>query len=360
MSIPLPVPQPDFSRLRKVLLRQGEPDRLPLIELLVDREMMEAVLGEKIPFAPLFQMDARRREWDALIRFWHTTGYDYITVQAGVPMPRRSLPADDTAALKHDQRRWDDENEGPIMTWADFECFPWPRPQDIDYSAIEYIGKHLPEGMQMIFLGPGGQFENISELMGLTPLLLAVHDEPDLVQAVADKVSELLVNLFSTVAEMPNVGALWLGDDLGYKTATVLSPRHLRQFIFPAQKRLAAIAHQHNLPFLLHSCGNLERIMPDLIDDVRIDAKHSFEDVILPVAEFKRRWGDRLAVLGGVDVDFLCRHSEEEVREYTRFIIEDCAPGGGFALGTGNTVANYIPVQNYLAMLDEGLRYRYG
>lgn len=358
MPITLPAPQPDFARLRQVLLRQGEPDRLPLIELLVDREMMEAVLGEKIPFTNPADRDARRRELDAVIRFWHTTGYDYLTVQAGVPMPRRSLAADDTAALKHDQRRWDDENAGPIMTWADFECFPWPRPQDIDYSAIQYIGSHLPDGMQMIFLGPGGQFENISELMGLTPLALAVHDEPELVQAVADKVSELLVNLFSTVAEMPNIGALWLGDDLGYKTATVLSPRHLRQFVFPAQKRLAAIAHAHNLPFLIHSCGNLERVMPDLIDDVGIDAKHSFEDVIVPVAEFKRRWGDRVAVLGGVDVDFLCRHTQDEVREYTRGIIEDCTPGGGFALGTGNTVANYIPVQNYLAMVDEGQRYR--
>ena len=43
-------PKPDFAHMRKVLLRQGEPDRLPLVELLVDREMMEAVLGERIPF----------------------------------------------------------------------------------------------------------------------------------------------------------------------------------------------------------------------------------------------------------------------------------------------------------------------
>ena len=117
---------------------------------------------------------------------------------------------------------------------------------------------------------------------------------PDLVQAVADRVGEMLVNLFSTVAEMPNIGALWLGDDLGYKTSTILSPRHLRQYVFPVQKKLAAIAHARGLPFLLHSCGNLERILPELIDEVGIDARHSFEDVIVPVAEAKRRWGDRL------------------------------------------------------------------
>lgn len=352
----MPSRKPDFRRLRQALLRQGQPERLPLVELLVDHEMKEAVLGERIPIAPPGDNDALKAELDAIIRFWYETGYDYITVQAGVPMPRRALSAADTAQLQRDQRSWDDENAGMIMSWADFERFPWPRPEDIDYAKIEYIGAHLPEGMQMIFLGPGGQFENISELMGLTPLALAVHDDPALVQAIAEKVGALLENLFSAAAEIPNMGALWLGDDLGYKTSTVLSPRHLRQYVFPYQKRLAAIAHAHDLPFLLHSCGNLERILPDLIDDVGIDAKHSYEDVILPVAEFKQRWGSQVAVLGGVDVDFLCRHSEEEVREYTRAVIAACAPGGGFALGTGNTVANYIPVRNYLAMVDEGLK----
>jgi uroporphyrinogen decarboxylase len=98
--------------------------------------------------------------------------------------------------------------------------------------------------------------------------------------------------------------------------------------------------------------------MEDLIDDVGIDAKHSFEDVILPVGEAKKRWGQRIAILGGIDMDYLCRHSEEEVRAYTRHVIEVCAAGGGYALGTGNSVANYVPLRNYLAMLAEGARYR--
>ena len=77
------------------------------------------------------------------------------------------------------------------------------------------------------------------------------------------------------------------------------------------------------------------------------------------MAEAKRRYGKRVALLGGVDVDMLCRSSEDDVRAYTRRVIEACAPGGGWALGTGNSVANYIPVRNYLAMLDEGRRFRY-
>jgi len=96
--------------------------------------------------------------------------------------------------------------------------------------------------------------------------------------------------------------------------------------------------------------------MEDLIEDVGIDAKHSFEDVIMPVTAVKQRYGERIAILGGVDVDMLSTASEEEVRAYTRNTLEACMPGGGYALGTGNSVANYIPLDNYIAMLDEGMK----
>ena len=100
------------------------------------------------------------------------------------------------------------------------------------------------------------------------------------------------------------------------------------------------------------------KVMDDLIDDVGIDAKHSFEDKILPVEEVYRRWGDRIAVLGGVDMDVLGRGTEERVRARTRQILEVCGvKGTGYCLGTGNSVVNFIPVQNYLAMLDEGSRW---
>jgi uroporphyrinogen decarboxylase len=345
---------PDFNRLRKVFLRQGVPDRLPFIELFADHEIMEAVLGEPIPRPdpsnrPLYEQYIRQ-----VLSFYYNLGYDYVFANAIVNLPRQVIRADDTAALKHPQRIWDDENTGPIQTWEDFEKFPWPRPEEIDYYRLEYTSKIMPEGMQMIYLGPGGQFENMAELMGLTSMAYKLHDDPALVQAVADKVGEMLVSMYSTAAQAPGMGALFLGDDMGYKTSTTISPLHLRHYVFPIQKRLAAIAHANGLPFLLHSCGNLERVMDDLIDDVGIDGKHSFEDVILPVAEAKRLYGDRIAILGGVDMDFLCRHTTDEVRAYTCQIIEACSPGGGYALGTGNTVANYIPVENYLAMLDEG------
>jgi uroporphyrinogen decarboxylase len=132
----------------------------------------------------------------------------------------------------------------------------------------------------------------------------------------------------------------------------------LREFVLPGHKLMADMSHKAGRPYLLHSCGNLSLIMDDLIDDVGIDAKHSFEDTIERVTDAKKTYGRRIALLGGIDVDFLCRATEQEVRRRVRDTLDVCMEGSGYCLGTGNSVANYIPLDNYLAMLDEGRRYR--
>ena len=137
----------------------------------------------------------------------------------------------------------------------------------------------------------------------------------------------------------------------------MISPKHLRKWVFPIQKQIVSIVHAKGLPFLLHSCGNLEAIMPELIDSVGIDAKHSFEDVIEPVKKFSALYGNRIAVIGGVDMDILARGTEDQVRRRTRQILEACLPSQGYILGSGNSIANYIPPRNFLAMLDEGRKY---
>jgi uroporphyrinogen decarboxylase len=132
----------------------------------------------------------------------------------------------------------------------------------------------------------------------------------------------------------------------------------MREFVLPGHKLMAQMSHAAGRPYLLHSCGDLSAIEQDLIENVGIDAQHSFEDTIVSVIDFKRQYGDRIAALGGIDMDFMCRASEGQVRQRVRDTLAACMPGGGYCLGTGNSVANYIPVDNYLAMLDEGRKFR--
>jgi len=147
------------------------------------------------------------------------------------------------------------------------------------------------------------------------------------------------------------------GDDMGFKTGPLVPPDFLRTYVLPWHKKVADLAHKNGLIYLLHACGNLDAIMPDLINDVRIDGKHSYEDEGNPVIEAKRKYGDKIAILGGVDIDKLVRMDEQSLRKHTRKIIDTCMPGGRYCLGSGNSITNYVPLQNYFAMVEEGLNY---
>jgi uroporphyrinogen decarboxylase len=137
----------------------------------------------------------------------------------------------------------------------------------------------------------------------------------------------------------------------------MIGPDDLREFVLPGHKKMAAMSHAAGRPYILHACGNLFSIYEDLIKDVKIDGKHSFEDTIEDVRELKPTYGQRIALLGGIDVDFLCRADEAAIRDRVRDTLEVCMPGGGYCLGTGNSVANYIPLNHYLAMVDEGRKF---
>jgi uroporphyrinogen decarboxylase len=285
------------------------------------------------------------------VNLWHQLGYDYYRVRAEIPFRTEPLSAEDTAQAAAGQRQWTNEHQGVIQSADDVERYPWPTRQTIEFAPAEAAIQALPEGMGAIGFS-GGVLEWASTLLGLESMMLMLYDRPVLVRDVVDRVGQVILEAFEVFCEMDRVFALWLGDDMGFKTSTLIRPEHLREYILPWHARYAELAHRTNRLFLLHSCGHVEAVMPDLINDVKIDAKHSFEDVIVGVEEFQRRWGLEIAVLGGVDVDLLSRQSPEQVRRRTRQILEACAPAGGYACGSGNSITNYVPTANYLAMVE--------
>ncbi len=347
----LPEPEPDVERFRQILQRRPCA-RVPLVELAIAEETLAAVHGR--PLIPLSRQDGQQRFREAIrqrIQLWQALGYDYYRVRAEIPFEVERLAARDTAASATGERNWVNEHDGVIKSLADYESYPWPASQAIDFSAAEAAAAELPDGIGLIGFS-GGVLEWASSLLGLESMMLLLYDDPDLVRVVVDRVGETIFEAFRVFCEMQDVFALWLGDDMGFKTATLLQPEHLRRYILPWHKRYAELAHRSGRLFLLHSCGHVESLMPDLVEDVRIDAKHSFEDVIVPVEEFKKKWGTRVAVLGGVDVDLLSRGTEADVRRRTTQILEACAPGGGYACGSGNSITNYMPAANYIAMIE--------
>jgi uroporphyrinogen decarboxylase len=365
--------QPNFENLRRTILRQGPPGPVPFFELFADPGMVEAVLEEKFPVnlhryieEPVLEIAEDElaglvKSLDMYVRFCCEVGYDYVFMVTGLSLSRTLMPAPDTAGVQNwpgGQRYWQDEASGPIQSWADFEAYPWPKAENLSHAALEYVNAVIPEGMKVAAFGFGGVFENATWLMGLQPFSYALQDQPDLVEAICQRVGELAAAACAQVVAIDNVDMVFLSDDLGFYSGTLVSPNVIRRYVFPHYKKFVEIAHKAGKLVVYHSCGNMYKLMEELIEDVGIDAKHSFEDKILPVDEAYRRWGDRVAVLGGVDMDLIGRGTEEEVRARTRQILEVCGvKGTGYCLGTGNTAANYLPKQNYLAMLDEGRRW---
>jgi uroporphyrinogen decarboxylase len=282
-------------------------------------------------------------------------GYDFVRFERGLGFDVNRLLAHDTAHGATGQRAWADEHRGSIQCWEDFERYPWPNVAEYDFFAFEYINEHLPEGMGLMTCHAGGIFEHLSQIMSLEGLCLALYDQPDLVVAVVEQVGERMVAFYRHLLDLDRLIAIFQGDDMGFRTGTLISPDDLRQYALPWQGRFAELAHAHGVPYFLHSCGNLDTIYEELISDVGIDGKHSFEDAILPVEEFSARYGDRVAVLGGIDVDILAAGTPKEVRTRTRTLIEVCGSHGRYAVGSGNSIPSYVPVENYLAMVDEAL-----
>ena len=336
--------KPDFNRLKKVLLRDGEPDFVPFYDLFADKEVIEAVVGKPLTV-------------ESAVEFQVKCGYDYVNAGIAFGYPRRLISTDDVAALSRGRRNFVDDNHGVVENRADFDAFAWPETTDSVLNGINRVLPFVPDGMKIILGMPGGILENVMWLMGYIPFSYAIADDEQLVFDLFEKIGHDFTRILKLCLEKTDIrqiGAVVMGDDMGFNTSTMISPKLLRKYVFPWQKKIVEIVHAYDLPFILHSCGNLEAIMDDLIDDVGIDAKQSFEDNIMPVREAKKKYGSRIAILGGADVHSLASLNEAQVRAYVSRIIEDCAPGGGYALGTGNTIANYIPVANFLAMLDVG------
>jgi uroporphyrinogen decarboxylase len=352
-------PAPDFDRLERILRGELQSRKAHIIELAIDPEVLtllrEHYLG--LPWVPL-SGETREAYYAQLVDLYWRLGYDALlegvwrTTWVNHPDLGSPGAADTAGELARGRRDWAREGRGLIASWESFERFPWER-ITVDYRPYEILARELKPGMKLY--ASSSFFEHVLEnLLGYEGLFYALADQPDLVEAVFNRWGEKVLEYYRNVVSLEGIGAVWHADDLGYKTGTILSPADLARYVFPWLVKFARVAHDHGKLFILHSCGNYfeNGVLESLLSEVGVDALHSFQDVILPVEDCAARYGRRLALLGGVDVDLLGRGTEEGIRARVRRALQRCLPGR-FALGSGNTIANYIPLHGYLAMLDE-------
>lgn len=338
--------QPDFEGFRKCILGEETPKRIFFLEFLINLPIVENIIN-RYELDKGIQKYGPFYELKKLISLNHFLGYDLIRIDScRLPFTFKNLQSKDKGQLTSDPH-----NKGPIQNWDDFEKYPWPDVNKVDFRELEWLEKNLQPNMKCFIEFSVGYYKY---LIGYETMNYMIYDQPDLFKAIIEKLKHIYNSYAKIVCEFSCVGVVWDADDMGFKTQTFFPPEIIREYIIPLHSKLGSIAHKAKKLFFLHSCGQLEQIMPDLINTVKIDGKHSFEDTILPITEAKLKYGSDIALIGGIDVDVLCRSSEIELRKYVRKTLECCQNGGRYALGSGNSIADYVPIDNYMIMLDEG------
>ena len=355
--LPVCNPKPNAAEFIDIVLGRKASTRVPLVEYIVDEVVLKPVVTDVLgrPWPVGGDKAALNAHLDNFIEFWLRMGYDCVRIEIGYPFEENRTSIADAAPGSNKERAWNNQHEGVIQSWEDFEKYRWPELSEINFHVMEYINSHLPDGMGLMSCHGGGIFEHLSAIMSIEGLCFALLEQPDLVQAVADKVGESLYAYYKQLLELDRLVAIFQGDDMGFRTGTLIGPNEMRAYSLAWHKKLAALVHAHGNPYFLHSCGNLSTIIEDLIDDVGIDAKHSYEDAIIPVQDFHAKYGKRIGVLGGIDINILSGGTKEDVRAQTRRLVETCGPRGRYAIGSGNSVPSYVPVGHYLSMVDEAL-----
>jgi len=336
--------QPDHKNIVDAA-RNIKAARLPLYEHIIAPENMELILNQK--FAELIEgSEVEKKEFFRwYCRFFSEMGYDSVSFECCIT---EILP-DGGALYKH--------APGAIKTREDFEKYPW---EDLpvlffekNASVYDALRVAMPEGMKAIGGVGNGVFETVQDLVGYVDLCFIREDDPKLYAGLFNRVGEVMLAIWGRFLQ--DYGDIFcvcrFGDDLGFKTSTLLSPEDIRLHIMPNYKRVIEKIHAAGKPFLLHSCGAIFDVMDDLIN-AGIDAKHSNEDQIAPFHEWVYSYGDRIGNFGGIDTDAVCRLPHRELKEYITGVLNRCEGHGGFAFGSGNSIPTYVPVDNYCDMIE--------
>ena len=331
--------QPDFNELKKVLMG-GKPSRPTLFEFFLNFKLEEELVGHRIECEDEEMYNIEK------IKAFRNAGYDYVTISAS----NFSFTPD---TMKEGKQTKSLNDSSFIHDRKSFEDFEWSDPEAAYTGLPERLGKYLPEGMKFNICGPGGVEENVISLVGYDNLCYMLIDEPQLAEDIFNEVGQRLFTYYQQIIDLDSVGMIISNDDWGFNTQTLLSVGDMEKYVFPWHKKFIGLAHNAGKPIVLHSCG----YMGDIIgffgrdNELAFDGKHSYEDNIKPVEQAYEEYKDRFSIMGGIDLDYLVRRTPDEIYKRAKALIEQTDGCTAFGLGSGNSIPEYVPFENYFAMI---------
>jgi uroporphyrinogen decarboxylase len=243
----------------------------------------------------------------------------------------------------------------------DLDRYPWPDlAHPSRFEGLRAQAQSLQAaGQAVVFYAATGVFSPAFDIRGGAQLLFDLAGNEDFATALFAKMEALSSSfLRAALREIGDcVDLVVTGDDLATQAGPMMSPAMYRRLIKPHQAKMyAAVRENTQAKIYLHCCGNVYRLIGDLIE-LGIDLLNPVQvsaGEMGDTARLKREFGDRMAFCGGIDTQrVLPFGTPDEVRAEVRRRIRDLAPGGGYVAAAVHCIQPDVPIENVLAMCEE-------
>ena len=199
----------------------------------------------------------------------------------------------------------------------------------------------------------GVGYDRIQSYVASEQLLIAIATDPDWVRDMYETDADLAIAMYEIMKEGGfEFDAAWMYCDLGYRNALLFSPRHFDEQLRPTFRRLFHHFKADGLPVLLHSCGCVREIIPQLIEDGLTCLQPLEVKAGMDVIELKKEFGDRLALMGGIDVRAIADPDPRRVEEEIETKITFAKKGGGYLYHSDHSIPNNVSLERYRHVKD--------
>jgi len=257
--------------------------------------------------------------------------------------------------IKDDQGGDHFQGEGLIKKETDFKKMRMPDPKDESYydDAKRYIDKYGASGLALYPVFRTGML-NVIYSIGLVDFSYALFQRRSFVEKVFEIFTDWTCEVLTRLQPL-GFDFLMSFDDIAYNTGPFFSPRIFDELFAPGLKQITDVI---NLPWAYHSDGNLIKMMDRLVA-LGMNAINPFQPDVMNIKDMKDQYGDHIAVWGNIDLGYTLTRGtvEETIAEVTQRL-KECGPGGGFIIGSSNTITDYCKLENVLAMVETINKYR--
>ena len=348
---------PDIQRLLAAFKRK-KVDRVPNFEVLVEDQHVQKLLGRHAGNTLSFGGDpakgvsegegARPMKAPDYIELCNIVGQDAMIVEAIWTPFKKRRPDGSVGGLIADRSikcRADFEKNVVLPDDADIEAkmvFVREYRQALDRSGTKI-------GFCVLF---GAFFQTLYEfVIGLEDTMKMVTEDRDLLDHLLD-ISATWCAKFCAAAVSNGVDFVWTADDVAFKTGLFIPPALMREMWLPRLQRIHQPALAAGKPVMFHSDGNVDELVPMLLE-AGVDCLNPLDPYGVDYRTLKRRFGDRLCLSGNIDIEFPLAHgTPADVEKDVKAHMEALKPGGGYVCGSSHSIVNYIPHDNYIAMLN--------